>query len=168
MARPYGLGVHGRRPQHILLQTRQVTPSSQEALQHPLARRKRIAGLDLGTSKVAAVIGEIDEYGHLNVLGVGEVASDGLRKGVVVNIDRTVSAVNAAVLAAERMAGIRVESVVVSLAGTHICSQNSRGVIAVSRADREIAPADVSRVVEAARAVGIASDRQVTQPIPRA
>jgi cell division protein FtsA len=114
------------------------------------------------------VIGELDEYGRLNVAGAGEAPNDGLRKGVVVNIDKTVSAIQSAVLAAERMAGFRVESVVVSVAGPHIWSQNSRGVVAVSRADREIALADVERVVEAARAVSIPNDRQVIHLIPRA
>jgi cell division protein FtsA len=102
------------------------------------------------------------------VLGAAEVPSDGLRKGVVVNIDKTVASINSAVVAAERMAGVHVESVVVSLAGPHLWSQNSRGVIAVSRADHEIGGADVERVVEAARAVSIANDRQVIHLIPRA
>src|SRR5438094_608414 len=143
-------------------------PTSQEASHTSLSRRKRITGLDLGTSKVAVVIGELDEYGRLNVAGAGEAANDGLRKGVVVNIDKTVAAIQSAVLGAERMAGFRVESVVVSLAGPHLWSQNSRGVVAVSRADREIALPDVERVVEAARAVSIPNDRQVIHLIPRA
>ena len=126
-----------------------------------------MVGLDLGTSKVAVVIAEADEYGQLNVDGVGEVPTEGLRKGVVVNIEKTVHAIQTAMVAAERMAGVRGESVVVSLAGPHIASQNSRGVIAVSRPNREIVDEDVDRVVEAARAVSVPNDRQVIHVLPR-
>jgi cell division protein FtsA len=133
-----------------------------------LSRRKILVGLDLGTSKVAAVVGDFDESGEPLVLGVGECPAEGLRKGVVVNIDKTVQAIQGAVVKAERMAGFRVESAVVSLAGPHLTSQNSHGVIAVSRSDREIGSEDVHRVVEAARAVSVPSDRQVIHVIPRA
>jgi cell division protein FtsA len=132
-----------------------------------LSRRKRLVGLDLGTSKVAVVIAEADDYGQLVVTGVGEAPAEGLRKGVVVNIEKTVHAIQQAVVGAERMAGVRGESVVVSLAGSHIASQNSRGVVAVSRPDREIGGEDVHRVVEAARAVSVPSDRQVIHVLPR-
>ncbi|TME17983.1 MAG: cell division protein FtsA [Chloroflexi bacterium] len=121
----------------------------------PLLRRKRVVGLDLGTSKVAVVI------------GVGETPSDGLRKGVVVNIEKTVQAIHQAAQSAERMAGVRFDSVVVSLAGPHLMSQVSRGVIAVARPDREIGQDDVSRVVDASRAVSVASDRELIHVIPR-
>jgi cell division protein FtsA len=115
------------------------------------------------------VIAESDDPGgQLSVIGVGQSPSDGLRKGVVVNLDKTIAAIQAAAVAAERMAGQRVESVVVSLAGTHLWSQNSTGVVAVARSDREIGEEDVQRVVEASRAVSIASDRQVIHVIPRA
>ena len=76
-----------------------------------MSRRKRLVGLDLGTSKVAVVIAEADEYGQLNVTGVGETPAEGLRKGVVVNIDKTVQAIQQATVVAERMAGVRAESV---------------------------------------------------------
>ncbi len=125
-------------------------------------------GLDLGTSRVAVVIAESDDSGaQLSVIGVGESPSEGLRKGVVVNLDKTMAAIQAAAVAAERMAGQRIEQVVVSLAGTHPCSQNSTGVIAVARPDREIGEDDVQRVVEASRAVSVPSDRQVIHVIPR-
>jgi cell division protein FtsA len=126
-----------------------------------------LVGLDLGTSKVAVVIAEADEYGQLNVDGVGEVPADGLRRGVVVNIEKTVHAIQTAMVAAERMAGVRGESAVVSLAGPHITSQNSRGVIAVSRPGREIEDEDVERVVDAARAVSVPNDRQLIHVLPR-
>ncbi|HEY7202136.1 MAG TPA: cell division protein FtsA [Candidatus Dormibacteraeota bacterium] len=126
-----------------------------------------MVGLDLGTSKVAVVIAEADEYGQVNVDGVGEVPAEGLRKGVVVNIEKTVHAIQTASVTAERMAGVRGESVVVSVAGPHITSQNSRGVIAVSRPDREIGDEDVDRVIDAARAVSVPNDRQVIHVLPR-
>lgn len=124
-------------------------------------------GLDLGTSKVAVVIAEADEYGQLNVTGVGEAPAEGLRKGVVVNIDKTVHAIQQATVVAERMAGVRAESVVVSLAGPHLASQNSRGVVAVSRPSREIELDDIQRAVDAARAVSVPNDRQVIHVLPR-
>jgi len=99
---------------------------------------------------------------------VGESPSDGLRKGVVVNLEKTIAAIQAATVACERMAGQRIESVVVSLGGTHTWSQNSTGVVAVAHPDHEISEDDVSRVVEASRAVSVASDRQVIHVIPRA
>src|SRR2546430_10664145 len=105
---------------------------SRRHLTTPLSRRKRLVGLDLGTSKVVVVIAEADDYGQLNVTGVGETPAEGLRKGVVVNIDKTVQSIQHAMVGAERMAGVRGESVVVCLGGPHITSQNSRGVIAVS------------------------------------
>src|SRR6266851_5489779 len=134
-----------------------------------LSRRKRAVGLDLGTSRVAVVIAESDEpNGPVSIIGVGESPSDGLRKGVVVNLEKTIASIQAAAVAAERMAGQRIESVVVSLGGTHLWSQNSTGVVAVASGDREIGEDDVQRVVEASRAVSVASDREVIHAIPRA
>jgi len=126
-----------------------------------------LVGLDLGTSKVAVVIADADDYGQLNIEGVGEVPAEGLRRGVVVNIEKTVHAIQTAMVTAERMAGVRNEAVIASLAGPHINSQNSRGVVAVSRQDREIVGEDVDRVVEASRAISVASDRQVIHVLPR-
>ncbi len=104
----------------------------------------------------------------MTILGVGESPSEGLRKGVVVNLEKTISSIQAATVAAERMAGQRIESVVVSLGGTHLWSQNSTGVVAVAHPDHEIEEDDVQRVVEASRAISVASDRQVIHVIPRA
>ena len=112
-------------------------------------------------------MGESDEFGNIAILGVGEAPTEGLRKGVVVNIEKTVGSITAAAHAAERMAGIRFDSVVVSLAGPHLSSQNSRGVIAVSRDDHEIGHQDVERVVDASRAISVPSDREVVHVIPR-
>ncbi len=134
-----------------------------------MSRRKKTVGLDLGTSRVAVVIAESDEPGSLvTILGVGVSPSDGLRKGVVVNLEKTIASIQAATVQAERMAGQRIESVVVSLGGTHLWSQNSTGVVAVAHPDHEIEEDDVQRVVEASRAISVASDRQVVHVIPRA
>ena len=126
-------------------------------------------GLDLGTSRVAVVIAESDDpAGPISIIGVGESPSDGLRKGVVVNLEKTIASIQAATVAAERMAGQRIESVVVNVGGTNLWSQNSMGVVAVAHPDHEIGEDDVHRVIEASRAVSIASDRQVIHVIPRA
>jgi cell division protein FtsA len=103
--------------------------------------------LDLGTQKVAVVIAESDESGQISIAGVGEAPSEGLRKGVVVNIDRTVQAIQEALVAAERMAGTRVDQVVVSIGGAHLQSQTSRGVVAVTGANHEISSGDVARAI---------------------
>jgi cell division protein FtsA len=114
------------------------------------------------------VIAETDEYDHVSITGVGEASSDGLRKGVVVNIDRTVQAIRSAMVGAERMAGVGVESVIVCLGGAHVRSQNSRGVVAVASPDREIGLDDVRRAIDAARAISVPNDRQVIHVLPRA
>ncbi|HEV3231367.1 MAG TPA: cell division protein FtsA, partial [Candidatus Dormibacteraeota bacterium] len=125
---------------------------------------------DIGSTKVCCVVagppgpGEPDE---LTIYGVGEVPSEGLRKGVIVNLERTVKAIEAAVQAAERMSGHRVESVYAGLAGQHMRSLNSRGVVAVASGDREINQKDVDRVIDAARTVAIPSDSEVIHVMPR-
>ncbi len=124
-------------------------------------------GLDIGTTKVAVVIAETDENGALKVVGVGHAPSQGLRRGVVVHLDKTVQSIRIAVAEAERMAGVPIRRVVAGIAGEHIRSVNSRGVIAVSRGGSEIGSDDVSRVVEAARAVAIPGDREVFHVIPQ-
>ncbi len=126
-----------------------------------------IVGLDIGTTKISVIIGEIDQNRSLKIVGVGTSPSDGLRKGVVINIDKTVKSIQRAVEEAELMAGVDVESVYVGIAGDHIKSINSRGVIAVSRNDNEITPQDVARVIEAARAVAIPLDREMLHVIPQ-
>jgi cell division protein FtsA len=132
-----------------------------------MPRNPVIVGLDLGTTKIACIISEVDEKGDLNIVGVGTAPSEGLRRGVVVNLDKTVESVKKAVHEAELMAGVRAEEVYAGIAGDHIRSINSRGVIAVSRAGNEIGPADVQRVIEQARAVAIPIDREIIHVIPQ-
>lgn len=132
------------------------------------ARSKElVVGLDVGTTKVCAVIAEPGPPPGVAVVGVGQAPSRGLRRGVVVNIDSTVEAVKHAVAEAEQMAGIEVSSVVAGVAGAHIRGVNSRGVVAVSGRDREVSALDVARAVEAARAIHLPQDREVIHVLPQ-
>ncbi len=126
-----------------------------------------IVGLDIGTTKIAAVIAEYGETGMLEIVGVGVAPSYGLRRGVVINIESTLKSVHAAVEAAEQMAGFEVQQIVVGIAGGHIEGINSRGVVKVTGRGREITQHDVDRVIEAARAVSIPMDREVLHVIPQ-
>src|SRR5262252_8947698 len=124
-------------------------------------------GLDIGTTKISCIIAEKKGPGELNIVGVGNAPSEGLRRGVVVDLEKTVASIQRAVDEAERMAGVPIKGVHAGIAGDHIRSINSRGVIAVSRKDNEIGPADVERVVEAAKAIAIPMDREIIHVIPQ-
>jgi cell division protein FtsA len=126
-----------------------------------------VVGLDVGSTKVCAVIAEASTSGALDVVGVGTAASRGLRKGVVVNIDSTVEAIKQAVSEAEQAAGVEVSCVYAGVAGGHIRGVNSRGVVAVSGKDREVTAADVARAVEAARAINLPQDREIIHVLPQ-
>jgi len=126
-----------------------------------------IAGLDIGTNKIAVIIAERDEYEGFQVIGVGVAPSEGLRRGVVVNLDKTVQSIQKALKEAELMAGREVETVYVGIAGDHIRSINSRGVVAVSGPTHEITPDDVRRVIDAAKAVSLPIDREIIHVIPQ-
>lgn len=132
------------------------------------SRKDHIVGLDIGTTKVCAVVGDVDEDGDVQISGVGLVPSSGIRKGIVVDLDATTRAIEEAVERAERMAGMKVGALYVGVSGEHIASTNSRGVVAISRGDHEIASADVERVVDAARMAALpASDREIVHLLPR-
>ena len=124
-----------------------------------------IAGLDIGTTKICCIIGEINDKGELDVIGIGSHPSKGLRKGVVINIESTVDSIKSAVEEAELMSGSEIDSVYVGIAGGHIKGFNSHGVLAVK--DKEIVEADISRVIDAAKAVAIPMDREVIHVIPQ-
>lgn len=132
-----------------------------------MAGEGTIVGLDIGTSKVCAVIAQIGQDGAIEVIGVGRSPSSGLRRGVVINIESTLQSVAAAIEAAEQMAGREVGGVVTGIAGGHIEGMNSRGVVAVTGRGREIGQADVDRVIDAARAVVIPMDREILHVIPQ-
>jgi cell division protein FtsA len=126
-----------------------------------------VVGLDVGTTKICAVIGRPKPGGGLDVIGVGSAPSRGLRRGVVVNIDSTVEAIKQAVADAEQMAGVDVSRVWAGVAGGHIRSLNSRGVVAISGREREVSAADVERAVEAARAINVPQDREIIHVLPQ-
>jgi len=131
-------------------------------------RRIIVTGLDVGTTKVCAIIGEVVPVGGLSIIGIGTSPSRGLRKGVVVNIDSTVEAIKEAVGEAEQMAGVEVGSVYAGVSGGHIRGVNSRGVVAVSGKNKEVAPADLERALEAARAINLPPDREIIHVLPQA
>jgi cell division protein FtsA len=126
-----------------------------------------IVALDLGTGKVTTLVGAVAEDGNIEIIGVGQAQSTGMKKGVVINIEETVRSVEMSVEEAERMADIDIDSVYIGLSGAHISSQNSRGVIAVAGSDREITHEDVERVIEAARAAQVNPNREVIHIISR-
>ncbi len=129
-----------------------------------LKQEEIIVGLDIGTSKIAAIVGEASDEG-LDIIGIGTARSRGLRKGVVVNIDATVQAIQLAVREAEHMAGCDISTVYAGIAGGHIRGLNSHGIVAVK--DKEIREADLARVIEAAKAVAIPMDREVLHVLPQ-
>ena len=131
------------------------------------AKPELVVGLDVGTTKICAVIAAPQGNGRLDVVGVGAAPSRGLRRGVVVNIDSTVEAIKQAVAEAEQMAGVEVAAVYAGVAGGHIRSVNSRGVVAVSGKDREVSQADVDRAVDAARAINVPQDREIIHVLPQ-
>ncbi len=132
-----------------------------------MSKEDLITGLDLGTTKISAIIAEVNEKSEINVVGVGTTPSYGLRRGVVVNLDKTVQGIRQAVGEAELMAGVKVNNVVVGIAGDHIKSFNSRGVIAVSRTEEGISNEDIKRVIEQAKAVTIPMDRKIIHVLPQ-
>ena len=126
-----------------------------------------VVGLDLGTTKIAAVIAERDAQRVLKIIGVGSSPSEGLRRGVIIDVEKTVQAIGKAIQEAELMAGVEVASVYAGVAGEHIGSCNSRGVVAVSGLGGEISATDKERVIEAARAVSVEGGRQVLHVLPQ-
>ncbi len=131
------------------------------------AQGRVVCGLDIGTTKVCAIIAEVGPTGSLDVIGVGTDACTGLRKGVVMNIQKTIESIRKAVEEAELMSGIDVREAFVGIAGAHIQAKNSRGVIAVSRKGGIIAQVDVDRVIEAAQAVPLQPGRRMLHVVPQ-
>lgn len=134
-----------------------------------MARENIIAGLDIGTSKVAAIIADIGsgDLDEIEVIGVGVAPSEGLRRGVVVDIEKTAASIRKAVEDAELMAGVEISSVYAGIAGGHIMGTNVSGVVAVSGPNHEITQADVDRAINAAQALAIPVEREVIHVIPQ-
>ncbi|MFC3113972.1 cell division protein FtsA [Cellvibrio fontiphilus] len=126
---------------------------------------KMIVGLDIGTSKVVAIVGAITPEGQLEIVGIGSHRSTGLKKGVVVNIESTVLSIQRAIEEAELMAGCQIHSVYAGIAGSHIRSLNSHGIVAIR--DREVFSQDLERVIDAAQAVAIPADQKILHILPQ-
>lgn len=125
-----------------------------------------IVGLDIGTTKICVVVAEKDEFNEIKILGVGTSASDGLRRGVVINLDKTVTSIRKAVEEAELISGVEVISVYAGIAGDHIRSLNSRGIVAVS-GENGINQADIQRAIDAAKALSLPMDRELIHILPQ-
>jgi cell division protein FtsA len=133
-----------------------------------MAKEQIFVGLDVGSSAIRVVIGKQEsEIGHPSIIGVGEAPSQGIRRGVIVDIDEAVSSISEALEKAERMTGLSIDHAVVSVGGAHINSQESHGVVAVARADGEVTENDVVRVVDASQAISIPSNREILHVIPK-
>jgi cell division protein FtsA len=128
---------------------------------------RTVVGIDVGTTKVVTLVGEVAANNEVHILGVGLTPAKGMKKGIVVNVEEAVTSIVASVEKAERLSGYRIGSAYVGVAGGHIQSLNSRGVVAIPRADREIAPSDLARSLDAARAIAIPTQREVIHVIPR-
>ncbi len=126
-----------------------------------------LVGLDIGTTKIAAIIGRRDENNKMTIMGVGHSPSTGLRRGVVIDIKKTVESIRAAVKQAELFAGHEVNAVYAGIAGDHIRSINSKGVIAVSSKDKIITEEDIERVINAAKAIALPMDREILHTLPQ-
>ncbi len=129
------------------------------------SEKNLIVGLDIGTSKVVAIVGEMLPGGEIEIVGIGSCRSRGLKKGVVVNIESTVHSIQRAIEEAELMAGCEIHSVYAGIAGSHIRSLNSHGIVAIR--DNEVSTGDVDRVIDAARAVAIPADQKMLHILPQ-
>jgi cell division protein FtsA len=129
------------------------------------SERNLIVGLDIGTSKVAAIVGEYTHGGELEIIGIGTAPSRGLKKGVVVNLESTVHSIQRAIEEAELMAGCQIQSVYAGIAGSHIKSLNSHGIVAIK--DKEVRQYDIDRVIDSARAVAIPADQKILHILPQ-
>lgn len=132
-----------------------------------MPKEQYIVGLDVGTDSIRVVQGKLEETGRINIIGAAAVPANGLRKGVIVDIDEAVSSISAVLEKVERMTGVPVAHANVSVGGNHISCMDSKGVIAVSRADGEISENDVIRVIDASQAVSIPPNREVIHVIPK-
>ncbi len=130
-------------------------------------RTNHTIGLDIGTSKVTCIVGGPSEEGIVEILGIGESESRGLRKGVIVNPDAAVEAIKRAVEEAERMSGVQAEEVTINLAGSHIMGFNGQAIVAVASRDREITADDVRRAIDSACAIQLPAGREIVDRLPQ-
>ena len=135
------------------------------AAEPELHKLPKIVGLDIGTNKVACIVAEVNADDELEIIGIGTHHSRGLKKGVVVNIESTVQSIQRAVEEAELMAGCTIDSVYAGIAGSHVRSLNSHGIVAIR--DREVYAQDVERVIDAAQAMAIPADQKILHVLPQ-
>ena len=127
--------------------------------------QKIVVGLDIGTTKIVAIVAKVIDDDRIEVIGLGHRPSQGLKKGVVINIESTVAAIQEAISEAELMAGVQIRSVYAGIAGSHIKSMNSHGIVAIR--DGEVTAGDVERVIDAAKAVAIPADQKILHVLPQ-
>ncbi|MBI4127722.1 MAG: cell division protein FtsA [Parcubacteria group bacterium] len=132
-----------------------------------MAQPEVISGIDVGSTTIRTLIGQRQEEGSLAIIGIGVAPSEGLRRGVVVDVESAVSSISAALEAAERMAGMPVARALVAITGEHVASQESQGVIAISRPNGEIGEDDINRVIDASAAISIPPNREIVHIIPK-
>src|ERR1700675_3135083 len=156
-----------RRSRHRCRPSMPTIPTSRNCAKTMAKRSDRnlLVGLDIGTSKVVAIVGEIKSDGALEIIGIGKHPTRGLKKGVVVNIESTVQSIQRAVEEAELMAGCEIHSVYAGIAGSHMLSLNSHGIVAIK--DKEVVQGDVERVIDAAKAVAIPADQKILHVLPQ-
>ncbi|MDW8221291.1 MAG: cell division protein FtsA [Bacteroidota bacterium] len=129
--------------------------------------RKFVVGLDIGTTKICAIVAEVHEDNTMTVVGIGRAASEGLNRGVVVNIEKTVHSLHEAIEKAQQQSGVAIEEVIVGIAGDHIQSFQTTGIISISNPNREISVHDVNRLLEETRNIALPSDRRILHIIPQ-
>ena len=127
--------------------------------------KRLIVGLDIGTTKISAIVAEVALDGDVEIIGMGQHIARGMKKGVVINIESTVQSIKRAIEEAELMAGCQIHSVFAGVAGSHISSLNSHGMVAIK--DKEVSREDLSRVMDAARAVAISTDQKILHVLPQ-
>jgi cell division protein FtsA len=132
-----------------------------------LTRRDLVAGMDIGTSHVRVLVGEFINDGTMNIIGVGTSSSEGIKKGVIIDLERTVDSISRAVDEAERMVGAKIGPLNVGIVGSNVGLVNNKGIVAVARDDKEITEQDVERVLQAARVIALPQDREIIDVIPR-
>jgi len=130
-----------------------------------MARKERIVGVDLGTTKIAAIIAEVDDE-DLKIVGVGSTPSNGLKRGVIVNLEKAIESIEKAVDEASRMAGVKVDSCYAGISGSHIESINAHAMIATARTGGVVTKRDIERVIEQAKAIALPLDREIIHAIP--
>ncbi len=132
-----------------------------------MGKNNFVVGLDVGTSKVSACIGQLNDNNQIQIIGIGQAASEGVKQGMITDLERATKAVSKAIEEAEKISGLDINEVSLGVGGSHIRSQHSRGVIAISRSDKEITPKDVERVIDQARAIPVPLEQEVIDVLPQ-